>query len=297
VSGQRYTFEEAVTAPFDFEATVQAHGWVALCPFVWERPTLYRIQRLTGGPVVRLGLSEKPAGSTIVIEVDSPTALTARHEAEIRQVTRRMLRLDEDLTDFYRLYDRLAGWQLKLKAGGGRLLRCPTLFEDIVCTLCTTNINWAGTIRMVDRLVAALGEPYPGQPDRRAFPTAAAIAVAGVDLLKQETGLGYRSEYLWRLAVEVAEGRLDLSRFENLATPTEQVRRELLGIKGVGPYAAATILMILGRYEVLAIDSELRAFAGKKYFQGQSPSEAQIRAIYEPWGRWQYLAYWFDVPA
>ena len=67
-------------------------------------------------------------------------------------------------------------------------------------------------------------------------------------------------------------------------------------IKGVGPYAAATILMILGRYEHLAIDSEMRAFVSKKYYPDQPITEAQIRAIYAPWGKWQYLAYWFDAP-
>jgi 3-methyladenine DNA glycosylase/8-oxoguanine DNA glycosylase len=68
-------------------------------------------------------------------------------------------------------------------------------------------------------------------------------------------------------------------------------------IKGIGPYAAATLLMILGRYEHLAIDTELRAHVSTKYFQGQPVTEAQMREIYAPWGKWQYLAYWFDEPA
>jgi hypothetical protein len=39
----------------------------------------------------------------------------------------------------------------------------------------------------------------------------------------------------------------------------------------------------------------MRAFVSRKYFEGHPPTDAQIRAIYEPWGRWQYLAYWFDL--
>jgi 3-methyladenine DNA glycosylase/8-oxoguanine DNA glycosylase len=162
--------------------------------------------------------------------------------------------------------------------------------------LCTTNITWAGTKRLVDRLAALLGEPFPGQDEWRAFPTPMAIAAAGPDFLKEEIRLGYRSPYVWELAAAVAEGRLDLSTLEDPAQPTETLLRLLRQIKGVGPYAAATLLMILGRYEHLAIDSELRAFVTKKYFPDQSPTEAQIRAIYAPWGKWQYLAYWFDSP-
>jgi hypothetical protein len=56
-------------------------------------------------------------------------------------------------------------------------------------------------------------------------------------------------------------------------------------------------MMILGRYQHLAVDSEMRAFVSKKYFQSEPVTEAQIRAIYAPWERWQYLAYWFDTPA
>ncbi len=187
------------------------------------------------------------------------------------------------------------GWDVRLHPGTGRLLRCPTLFEDIVYTLCTTNTTWAGTIRMVDRLVATLGEAFAGQDEWRAFPTPEAVATAGPQFLEKVVRLGYRSGYLWELAPAVAEGRRDLQALEDPSLPTKELRRALLGIKGVGSYAAATLLMILGRYEELAIDTEMRAFVAKKYFQGQRASEAQICAIYAPWGRWQYLAYWFDA--
>src|SRR5690606_5323683 len=128
-----------------------------------------------------------------------------------------------------------------------------------------------------------------------AFPTPGAIATAGPRFLEQEVRLGYRSDYLWELATAVAEGRRDLQAFEDPTLPTKELRRALLDIKGIGSYAAATLLMLLGRYEELAIDTEMRAFVAKKYFHGQRVSEAQIRVIYAPWGRWQYLAYWFDA--
>jgi 3-methyladenine DNA glycosylase/8-oxoguanine DNA glycosylase len=148
---------------------------------------------------------------------------------------------------------------------------------------------------MIERLTTRLGRPFPGQEAWQAFPTPAAIAAAGPEFLKQETGLGYRSLYVWELATAVAEGRLDLERFEAPGYPVEELYRALRRIKGVGDYAAATILMLLGRYEQLAIDSEMRAFVARKYTAGQPATDAQIRAIYAPWGRWQYLAYWFDL--
>ncbi len=294
-------FQEHVSSTFDFELTARSHGWVALRPFQWTEAgrELCRIQRLRGGQVVRLkmraGNDEHVACVHITVESGAP--LGASEEVEIRQGARRMLRLDEDLSEFYGLCQDFDGWNLKLAPGGGRLLRCPTLFEDIVYTLCTTNISWSGTIRMVDRLVAKLGDSFPEHATWRAFPTPQAIASAGPGFLKNETGLGYRSEYVWELASTIVEGRLDLQAIENSEKPSDVLFREIRQLKGVGSYAAATILMLLGRYEYLAIDSELRAFASKKYFQGEPVADAQLQALYAPWGKWQYLAYWFDPPA
>jgi 3-methyladenine DNA glycosylase/8-oxoguanine DNA glycosylase len=293
---------EPTPHPFDFESTARSHGWVALRPFEWYGPTatLARIQRLESGKVVRLQMQPgREDGQKPVVQIGVETAgsLTPGEETEIRRAVRRMLRLDEDLAEFYQLYGQMNGWSLRLPPGGGRLLRCPTFFEDIIYTLCTTNITWSGTKRLVERLTSMLGEAFPGQEEWRAFPTPAAIAASGSYFLKEEIRLGYRAAYVWELAMAVAEGRLDLQTFEDPAHPTEALLKQLRQIKGVGPYAAATLLMILGRYEHLAIDTELQAHVSQKYYQGQPVTEAQMRAIYAPWGKWQYLAYWFDAPA
>jgi 3-methyladenine DNA glycosylase/8-oxoguanine DNA glycosylase len=295
-----HTIKEQAKTLFDFESAASSHGWVALRPFEWDQATatLGRIHRLEQGQIVRLSMRDDSRDGTggVQIEVESPDPLTASQEVEIRRIVRRMLRLDEDLADFYHLAAQQNGWTLNLTPGGGRLLRCPTLFEDIVYTLCTTNIAWSGTIRMVDRLTTKLGDAFFGRSDWQAFPTPAAIAAAGPEFLKQETGLGYRSLYVWELATGIVEGRYDLTAFEDPNLSPADLRKALRQIKGVGGYAAATILMLLGRYEHLAIDSELRAHVSSKYFEGQPVTDAQIQAIYEPWGRWRYLAYWFDAP-
>ena len=66
------------------------------------------------------------------------------------------------------------GW----RAGAGRMLRSPTVFEDLVKTICTTNCTWSATVRMVTALVDELGVAAFGG---RTFPTPAAMAAAGDD--------------------------------------------------------------------------------------------------------------------
>jgi 3-methyladenine DNA glycosylase/8-oxoguanine DNA glycosylase len=53
----------------------------------------------------------------------------------------------------------------------------PTVFEDVVKTICTTNTAWSGTRKMTGALVDNLGLEAPG--GGRTFPTAPAMAQAG----------------------------------------------------------------------------------------------------------------------
>ena len=53
--------------------------------------------------------------------------------------------------------------------------------------------------------------------------------------------------------------------------------------------------MLLGRYDELAIDTAFRQFVREKYFDSGRPSDAEAQAIYADWGKWKYLAYWFDI--
>jgi 3-methyladenine DNA glycosylase/8-oxoguanine DNA glycosylase len=206
-----------------------------------------------------------------------------------------MFRLDEDFAEFYVLCGARGVPWTRLIAGWGRLLRSATVFEDVVKTICTTNTRWSGTKRMVSQLVAKLGEPYPDDPTMCAFPTPEAVARAKPRVFTQAIPLGYRGPYIQALARQVASGELDLETLRDPMLPTEALKRQLRAIKGVGPYAAHTLLMLLGRYEEVAIDSEMRVFVRQKYFQGKNPSDKEMQAIYEDWGKWRYLAYWFDL--
>src|SRR6266545_4239225 len=76
----------------------------------------------------------------------------------LRAKVAHVLRLDEDLTPFYAVAatDPELAWAA---AGAGRMIRSPTVFEDVVKTICTTNCTWTATVRMVSALVEQLGEP------------------------------------------------------------------------------------------------------------------------------------------
>lgn len=150
---------------------------------------------------------------------------------------------------------------------------------------------------MVERLVALCGSPHPRRPELRAFPTPEQVAAAGPELLRQEVRLGYRSDYIHELASDVASGRLELEALKAERPNTAELRKRLRAIRGVGEYATNNLLMLLGYYGELALDSEMRAFATQQHFNGRRPDDREILALYDDWGEWKFLAYWFDLIA
>lgn len=286
------------TPPFDFAATAASHGWVALAPNAWDagREAIERVHRLTSR-VILLRITGGP--DEVRVELPGtdghPGPLTPAERREVRDAVAHMLRLDEDLTGFHALCREQGGPWAVATRGLGRLLRSPTLFEDAVKTILTTNVQWGGTRRMVRELVEAFGEPHPADDELRAFPTPEAIAAADPEAFSERVGLGYRAPYVHELARRVAAGELDLEGLAGSDLPTPSLERELRGIRGVGPYAAATLLMLIGRYDVLPVDSVFRSFVARRHFGGEAVPDAEARAVYEPWGRWRYLAYWVDL--
>ena len=175
----------------------------------------------------------------------------------------------------------------------GRVLRSPTLFEDVVKTILTTNTLWSATKRMTANLVNQFGDPLPGDPSRHAFPMPERLAAATPEVLRAETRLGYRAPYIHELAVRVASGDLDLETLKMADIPTPELRKRLLGIKGVGSYAAANLLMILGRYDFLPVDSWAFKMVSHEWYRDQPVGPKEVEAAFEKWGQWKGLAYWF----
>ena len=287
-------------APFDFWSTLQAHGWVDLLPNVYHEDTrsFSRVERLASGKVVRLHISAgEQAGETVplTVQVDHAGRLAAADREEIENAVRHMLRLDEDFSEFYRLCKKNGLPWSRMKPGKGRLLRSPGLFEDMVKVILTTNVQWGGTRRMVRELVNQFGEALPSDSELKAFPPAQAIAALSFEDFQSQVRLGYRAAYIYQLACVFNQQSDCYAKFYDAEIPSLEIKKELLAIKGIGNYAAASILMLLGRYDEIPVDSVFQQLMDKKYFQKKEFNLKEALGIYEKWGRWQYLAYWFDL--
>jgi N-glycosylase/DNA lyase len=208
----------------------------------------------------------------------------------VRAAVRRILDLDADLEPFHAMCRERAteGFAWMAERGAGRILRSPTLFEDALKVLSTTNCSWALTRVMVASLIRLF--------DRGgAFPDAAFVASLSEKRLREEVRAGYRARFFQGFAESVASGRLELSRWEDPALPDEELARAIRSVPGFGPYAAQTLGRLLGRHHGLGLDSWSRKKVSELRFRGRAVADRRVERLYAPFGRFAGLAFWLDV--
>ncbi|CAN5594791.1 hypothetical protein BH24ACT22_BH24ACT22_20510 [soil metagenome] len=295
------SFEFPLVGPgeekIDLWRTFRSHGITSLPPmFLDEKSQTFSITLSTKDSEPRtINVSPGATGNGLATIVGPPPEQGA--DASLRATLRHVLRLGEDLSGFYELADKdpELAW---VTCGAGRIVRSPTVFEEVVKTICTTNCAWSATERMVGALVEHLGEPAPDAPasgpERRAFPTPQAMAGAGEDFYRDVVRAGYRGRYLETLSSSVVEGSLDLEALGQASPeelPDEELGKCLMELPGVGPYAAAHVMMMLGRYSRLILDSWTRPkyakLAGK-----ETVTDTETLVRFRNYEEYAGLAFW-----
>ena len=283
-------FSLSARPPFNFLSVINSHGWRQLAPFSYDENThtLSYVMRLANGRVIELKLRDAKDG--VLVEAEK---LNKTERQEVTDKVTWMFGLDMDFSLFYAASRGEPKLARAKKRALGRVLRSPTLFEDVIKTLLTTNTLWAATKNMTLKLVNEFGEPLPKDTIRKAFPTPEAIAASTSDVLKEKIHVGYRAPAIHQLAVRVASGQFDLESLKTSNLPTLELRKKLLTINGVGPYAAANLLMILGRHDFIPIDSYAMKVVSHEWYRGGPVTAKEIEKHFEKWGEFKGIAFWF----
>ncbi len=154
--------------PFNFHSVVHSHGWYQLAPFQFdeETNTLCYVLQLASGRVIELKMRDAVDG--VAVETEK---LDKSERKEVETKSGWMFDLDFGLLP---LLCRCHGHEPKLAQAEalalGRVLRSPTVFEDVIKTILTTNTLWGATRNMTRKLVDEFGAPLEGQAEKRAFP-------------------------------------------------------------------------------------------------------------------------------
>lgn len=276
--------------PFNFLSVVNSHGWRQLAPFAYEesKHVLSYVLRLATGRVIELRFSD--GGDGVILETDK---LDKTERAEVKEKATWMFGLDMDFSRFYDAAAAEPKLALAKERALGRVLRSPTLFEDVIKTILTTNTLWAATRNMTLKLVNEFGERLEDDETKKAFPTPESIAASSPEVLKERIRVGYRAPAIYDLAVRVASGTFDLEALKTSDLPTLELRKQLLTINGVGPYAAANLLLILGRSDFIPIDSWALKLVSHEWHRGNPITPQEVEKRFEKWGEFKGLAFWF----
>lgn len=265
--------------PISFARTILSHGCASLPPArLQESPPLYARAFRAGNRVINVAMRDD--AGTLVAESD--VALPRGERDRIAAEIARMFRVRDDLSPFYRRIedDPLLRWAA---AGAGRLLASPTVFEDVVKTICTTNCSWSATIRMTTALVERGGG---------AFPEPEILARTPESWFRDVARMGYRGPYVRAIARDAARGVLDLeSLLPARGLGDDAVESALLELPGIGPYAAAHVMQLIGRHRYLVLDSWTRP----KYLRLTKKKRAADKTIaraFARYGEHAGLAFW-----
>jgi 3-methyladenine DNA glycosylase/8-oxoguanine DNA glycosylase len=141
----------ATSRNFNFKRTVISHGWCELLPFACdlEQWVLTRVLDLQQQAPVTINMTTAKRG----LRIDASRRLSKTAAETVVRDVRHMLRLDDNMITFYRAMNADPGFDWIARSGAGRMLRSPTVFEDLVKMICTTNCSWALTEKMVTGLV------------------------------------------------------------------------------------------------------------------------------------------------
>jgi len=282
-----------VPQPFDLRLALFGHGWLDLPPHQFdEATTTWTTALRVGERVVRAEVKQRGRRSLAVkIHADrKPSQRTL--DSAMRQIAH-MLRLECDLGEFHSVCDDEPRLRWAARRGAGRLLRSPTVFEDLMKLLFTTNTTWSGTKAMTNKLVAACGTEGPG--GIRAFPTAQQC-LRDPAFYRDTVRAGYRAEAAHELAAGFVDGTFTDELF--LAPqPGCELKKRLLSLRGFGPYAAGQAMRLLGHYSELALDSWCRARLAQLDGRKKPPTDRAVIRRYAKYRPFQGLALWLDLTA
>ena len=239
--------------PIDLGLTVASHGWVHLAPWEWEAETgtLSHAERIGGraGRVWARQLDSK----TLAVEA---VGFNDHDRPEILRRVARWVSGDWDPAPAIAALGAGFAEEVALIArGGGRLLCGSTFYEDFIKTIATINTSWSSTVRMSAALVA--------EPGGGAFPGPEALVDYGEERLRVVAKLGFRAPVVVATTRRMLEdGVIDT---DGHGLPTRLDHDYLVGLKGIGPYAAAHCRMLLQDFSRIPVDSVVVAHLRERH--------------------------------
>ncbi len=290
------TFTLAPRPPFRLDMTVwalrrRAHNIVdRFDAGVWRRILMI------GRSPVAVAVRQTRRGSRPEIEVLVRAARPQAVKAEVAAIVTRMLALERDLSDFYRLVRGDARIrELADRLRGMKPVRYATVFEAFANAVVCQLVSLSAGMHVLNRLTEACG--IPGEVDgatapMRSFPPASAVARLKPEALRALGLSRQKGEYLIGLA-RLAIDRKDRDFASIEALGDDDAVARLSTIRGVGRWTAEYVMLRgFGRINIFPGDdvggrNKLFEWLG----EDGEPTYDGVRRMLERWHRYAGLIY------
>ncbi len=240
------TFALRPRPPFRLDLTVwalrrRAHNVVDVFDDgIWRRVLVI------GKSPVGVAVRKTRGSSRPEIEVQISTARPQTVKAEVSAIVTRMLGLDRDLSDFYRLARGDAHLNdLAERLRGMKPVRYATVFEAFANAVACQLVSLSAGMHVLNRIAEACGMVVNADDatvSMRSFPLASAIARSNPDALRTLGLSRQKGEYLIGLAQMAIDPKdRDFASIERLADDDAIAR--LSQIRGVGRWTAEYVLL------------------------------------------------------
>ena len=188
-----------------------------------------------------------------------------------------------------------------IKYGEGIRILNQDLWEMIISFIISANNNIPRIKGIIERMSAKYGQEIKFRgTSYYTFPTIDELSQASVKDLK-DLGLGFRDRYVYETTKKIKEGKINLEDLKQ--EPTNEVRKQLLTLTGVGPKVADCIMLFstLKRFDVFPVDVWVRRVMNDLYIHNEDETKVNKKQIQEiardKFGALegiaqQYLFYW-----
>lgn len=275
--------------PYSFDATVRRLVSFEKSSYRLRNGSLVRAIEAGGRPyAVEIGWQAEPRALTVRIH-GSPQQ---SEQEELETKLRRMFSVDVDLSPFYRQVeaDPHLG-PVVMKRKGLHLVLDASLYECLIKTIISQQLNVAFAATLIERLIDLAGERLPFEGDSLpVFPSPERVAALEYEQLQSLQFNRRKAEYIIDISRQVATGTLDLEALWKM--DDEAVMARLLPLRGVGRWTVECLLLFgLGRPDLLpAADIGLRNAVRYVYGWSHQPNESEIRQIGLDWSPWRSYA-------
>lgn len=254
--------------------------------------------------------NEEPDGSytgifghnVLNVKEEKDIVITGICDGNIEDICKNYFDLDrnyEEIKETLSLIDD--NMKESIKYGEGIRILNQDLWEMIISFIISANNNIPRIKGIIERMSAKYGQEIKFRgTSYYTFPTIDELSQASVKDLK-DLGLGFRDRYVYETTKKIKEGKINLDNLKQ--EPTNEVRKQLLTLTGVGLKVADCIMLFstLKRFDVFPVDVWVRRVMNDLYIHNEDETKVNKKQIQEiardKFGALegiaqQYLFYW-----